>query len=73
MAEGLFKMLSEKFNVKTIPSLQNCKLSRKSEEFMQEWMGRLQIRPAECKCRENGRRLKEQFIIDMTSEVITAK
>ena len=43
-AEGLLEILGKKFrpqHKETIPSLQVCKLKRKSVEYAPEWMGRL--------------------------------
>ena len=75
MAEGLFKMFSEKFSPhykETILLLQYCKLSRKSAESVQEWMARLWIKVPEYTHQENDQGLKEQFINGMNDEDITA-
>ena len=42
-----------------ILSFQYCKTSRQNDETAEKWMGKKIIRAAECKCKENDRRLKE--------------
>ena len=56
-----------------ILSLQYWESSRKSEEYAQEWMARLQIKATECKDQENKWRLNEQFISAMNNEAITVE
>ena len=46
----------------TIKSLQYCKVSENSSENAKEWMERLKIAVAECKCKEIDMQSKEQFI-----------
>ena len=48
-------MVNEKFKPqhnKTILLFQYCNLDRKIEEATQEYMGRLQIKATECKCKK---------------------
>ena len=40
---------------------------------MQEWLGRLEVKAADCKYKEKNRTLKEQFISDINDEAIRAK
>ena len=40
---------------------------------MEEWMGRLQVKAADCKYKENDRKLKEQFTSGINNEAIIAK
>ena len=47
----LFNVLKDKFRLQhneTILTLQFCKLQRKENESIQEWMSGLQIKAAEC-------------------------
>ena len=55
--EGLFDMLNNNYwpqHIEFIKSLQYCKLSRKSSENAEEWMGRLRKAVAECNYKEIG-------------------
>ena len=53
--------------------LQCSKESGDSGDSAQEWMGRLQVKAADCKCKENDRRLKEKFNNGMNDEAIAAE
>ena len=74
----IFKALDDKFRLKqhkAILSLQHCKLSRYSNQTVKELTGRLRMKAAECKYKENGKQMEKQLIngIDdhcMTSEII---
>ena len=55
---------------KIILSLQYCKLHRRENESMQEWMGKLCINTAECNYKEHDKWLKEQFINSTEDEEI---
>ena len=58
-------MLSHKFKPhrnRMVLSLNYLKLKRKSHEFTQELIGRLQTKTADCDYNEYDRRLPEQFI-----------
>ena len=51
-------------------SLQYCKLHRKENESMKEWMDRFCIKPAECYQKEYKRWFKEQFMKGIDDEQV---
>ena len=74
--EGLFTILNNKFKpqfTETIKSLQFHKLSRKTKENAEEWMGRLRLAAVECNYREVDRQLKKQFMYRLNDNDMLAK
>ena len=74
--KGLFKTLNKyikpQYN-ETLKSLHFHKLSRQSNESMEEWMGRLRKAAVECNYQEIDRQPKEKFIHGLSEKALLAK
>ena len=46
---------------------------RHSDESSEEWMGRLKVKATDCKYKDGGRNLKEQFINGTNDQAMTAE
>ena len=71
---GLFTVL----NVKLKPqhngmTLQLCKLSKQNDETAEEWMGTLWNKVADCKYKENDRKLKQWIVKSINDEAMTSE